>query len=215
MATISLLPTDTIGDSDTIGTTLKYRYENAIHGLISMYGLGNEVCRKHIIQYLQTFIQPTEEYRTPCLTLLYRAWSQENRAHLESIFTQLLPTGRISWALPLNTVRGEDPLSILLETARIWQFAIGAAKVIMDYCVAHASRSKNQAFLGPLFGCMDELMEQFPREALKRMNRIAHIPVGHHDFIIKKQEFALPIRHYWRFWSIKKETLATTKDPVM
>ncbi|KAF9327041.1 hypothetical protein BGZ91_001658, partial [Linnemannia elongata] len=215
MATIPVPPTDTIDDKDTIGTDLKYRYDNAIHELVAMYGRGNEVCRKHIIQYLQTFIQPTEEYRTPCLTLLCRAWTQENRTHLESILNQLLPADRITWAPPLITIQGEDPLSILLETAKTRPFAIGAAKVIMDYCVAHANRSKNQAFLGPLFGCMDELMKQFPREALKRMGRIAHIPVRHRDFIIENHELALPIWHYWRFWSGKKETLATTKDPVM
>ncbi|KAG0067687.1 hypothetical protein BGZ89_005791 [Linnemannia elongata] len=215
MATIPVPPTDTIDDKDTIGTDLKYRYDNAIHELVAMYGRGNEVCRKHIIQYLQTFIRPTEEYRTPCLTLLCRAWTQENRTRLESVLNQLLPADRITWAPPLITIQGEDPLSILLETAKTRPFAIGAAKVIMDYCVAHANRSKNQAFLGPLFGCMDELMKQFPREALKRMGRIAHIPVRHRDFIIENHELALPIWHYCRFWSGKMETLATTKDPVM
>ncbi|KAF9083328.1 hypothetical protein BGX23_011573 [Mortierella sp. AD031] len=54
-----------------------------------------------------------------------------------------------------------------------------------------------------------------PSRGLKRMGRVAHIPVKQRTFIINNHELALPTWHYWRFWNSATETVTTAKDPVM
>ncbi|KAF9932497.1 hypothetical protein FBU30_008070 [Linnemannia zychae] len=200
---------------DTFSTTQEYRDEMGILGLIPRYRYGNPEFKEDIIQYLKKRIRTSPENPTSCLVTICRAWTSDDKAALEDILAELLPSKYITWIPDPHEDKSTEPLAILLNIALSQPKVFGAAKVVMNYCVTHANRSKNLAFLSPLFGSMHEVMELYPDEALECMGRIAFIPVKNRAYIIDNHLLALPPRPRFRFWEPRTKPLTMTKDPLM
>ncbi|KAF9138335.1 hypothetical protein BGX30_009264 [Mortierella sp. GBA39] len=201
--------------ADTFKTTQDYRDEMGVLGLIQLYRFGDQDFKDEIIRFLKNRIRPTRENPLSCLVTLCRAWSSDDRFALEQIVAELLPPNYITWIPDPHEDKSTEPLAILLEIAQTRPRVFGVAKAVMKYCVSHANRSKNLAFLSPLFGSMHEVMELYPEEALECMGRIAFIPVKNRAYIIDNHTLALPPRPRLRFWEPRTKPLVKTKEPIM
>ncbi|KAK3831119.1 MAG: hypothetical protein J3R72DRAFT_527832 [Linnemannia gamsii] len=201
--------------ADTFNTTQEFRDEMGILGLIQMYQFSDSDSKDDIIRYLKYRIRPSRENPVSCLVTLCRAWNSDDRSALEKIMAELLPPKYITWIPDPHEDKSSEPLAILLEIAQTRPRVVGVAKVVMKYCVSHANRSRNLAFLSPLFGSMHEVMELYPEEALECMGRIAFIPVKNRAYIIDNHTLALPPRLRLRFWEPRTKPLVKTNDPIM
>ncbi|KAF9103697.1 hypothetical protein BGX27_010470, partial [Mortierella sp. AM989] len=215
--TIPISEDDTIGKSeeDAARTTEEDRVLQGHLGLISLYTYGDNDCRKSILNYMKSNIRPTLKKPASCLVALCRVWNVDARAEIENIFTELLPKNYITWIpeAPLN--KETDPLALILEVARTRPTAITVAKIIMSYCVNRATRSRNLAFLAPLFGSLHEVMELIPDEAFECLGRIAFIPVMHRSYIVENRIIVHPPRFRLKFWESINKPLYLMKDPIM
>ncbi|KAF9903355.1 hypothetical protein EC991_003894 [Linnemannia zychae] len=174
--------------------------------LIYIFDYGDENVKKDIIRYLRARIRPSTKHPESCLVTLCRAWSQENKTKLEQLVDNLLPSNSITWVPEVHKANlatpedVQDPLLILIKTAKTQHHAIGVARIIMDYCVNHARRSNNLAFLAPLFHCMNDLMKFFPDDAFKCLGRIAYIQVKQRSYIIDNHILVHPPNFRLKFW---------------
>jgi hypothetical protein len=201
--------------TDTFKTTQDYRDEMGILGLIQLYRCGDRDFKDELIRFLKNRIRPSRDNPISCLATLCRAWNSDDRLVLEQIMAELLPPRYITWIPDPHEDKSTDPLAILLDIAQKQSGVFGIAKVVMKYCVSHANRSKNLAFLSPIFGSMHKVMELYPEEALECMSRIAFIPVKNRAYIIDNHTLALPPRPRLTFWEPRTKLLVRTNEPIM
>ncbi|KAG9320090.1 hypothetical protein KVV02_003902 [Mortierella alpina] len=200
---------------DTFSKTEKYRYENGIISLLDTYADSGLHIQEAVIRFLINHIRPSMTQPVSSLVILCRSWKHGNRVIFENIITDLLPATRITWIPDINATKDEDPLSILTETAKKFPIVLGACKIIMNYCVGHATASRNLSFLSPLFRSMSDIMELFQEEALECLGRIAYIPVRRRDYILENHIVAHSPRLRLQFWKAACQRLDKIKDPVM
>jgi len=200
------------------------RMSQGIADLIDVYLGGNDQCQDAIIQYLSSHIRPSDENRISSLISLCKAWRQDLRKPFELLLGTLLPSNRITW-VPVNYATKEtnqsaviqetnNPLAIILETAQKHSSALGAARIVINYCVEHANHSRNLAFLAPLFSCLRDIMKLYPDEAFRYLSRIAFIPVMHRSYLLDNCVVVLPPRVHWKFWKSGPVPLYKLKDQV-
>ncbi|KAF9401702.1 hypothetical protein BGX21_000897 [Mortierella sp. AD011] len=204
-----------ITKEDTIPTTEESRLLEGHRGLVTLYAYGDADCKKSVLDYMKTSIRSTLKKPAFCLMGLCHVWNPQIRLHIEEMLTELLPRSHITWIpeTPLN--KETDPLAMILETAKTQPTAITVAKIIMNYCVTRAVRSRNLAFLSPLFGSLHEVMDLIPDEAFECLGRIAFIPVMHRSYIVDNRIVVHPPRLRLRFWEPINESLYLMKDPIM
>ncbi|KAF9275747.1 hypothetical protein BGZ68_010534 [Mortierella alpina] len=174
-------------DEDTFPATEKYRYEKGVASLLDTYADSESGIKDAIIRFLVDRIRPTLRWESS-LVILCRSWIYGNRAIFEDVIAKLLPDDDIiTWMPDINATKNEDPLSVLLITAKSKPSALEACKIIMDYCVNHAIRHKNLGFLTPFLRNIRIIMALFPDEARLYLRRIAYIPVSERwrDYIVE------------------------------
>ncbi|CAO3570466.1 unnamed protein product [Mortierella alpina] len=201
----------------TVSTTEKYRCENGIVSLLDTYADSDEEIKEAIIRFLADRIRPSSENTASSLQILCRAWKYSNRATLKMVLAKLLPeSGSITWIPDIHATTKEDPLSILLTTAKKYPTAFDACKIIMNYCIAHAIESKNTSFLSPFLRSLKRIMKLHPDEAQGYLRRIAYIPVGNRqrDFILENSTVIHPPWHCILFRNTTQR-LDKIKKPVM
>ncbi|KAK3809504.1 MAG: hypothetical protein J3Q66DRAFT_354065 [Benniella sp.] len=190
------------------------RVDQGIADLIDVYLGGNDQCQDAIIQYLRSHIRPSDENRISSLVSLCKAWKPRLRKQIELLLRILLPSDRITW-VPLNHATKEtNPLAIILGAEQQQFSALGAARIIMDYCVEHANRSRNLAFLAPFFGCLRVIMTLYPDEAFRYLCRIAFIPVMHRSYLLDNCIVVVPPSLRWKFWKSGPVPLYKMKDHI-
>ena len=190
------------------------RVSEGIADLLDVYLGGNDQCQDAIIQYLKLHIRPSGENRTSSLVLLCKAWKPRLRKQIELLLKILLPHNCITWVLINHSTKESNPLAIILETAQKQSSALGAARIIMDYCVVHAKRSRNLASLAPFFDCLHDIMELYPDEAFRYLSQISFIPVMHRSYLLDNSTAVLPPSFRWKFWKPKAIPLCKLKDQV-
>ncbi|KAF9962624.1 hypothetical protein BGZ72_000044 [Mortierella alpina] len=213
------LPNDIItvpvSSAETIKLSEAERLVQGVPILATLYPGCDSNVRESITQYLSNHIRPSAYHPESSLLTLSRAWTSANRTSLEAIVSRLLPAKRITWIPDTNATKNTDPLAILLSTAETQPRVIGLVRVILNYCVSHASRTKNLAFMSPIFASMHELMEIFPEEAQECMSRISYIPAKQRSFIMDNHIIAHPPKVRMQFWNAEKKRLADSKNPIL
>jgi hypothetical protein len=212
-----------MSDEDTIYTmegrrdlrvSQERRVSQGIGDLIDVYLGGNDQCQNAIIRYLRSRIRPSDESRISSLVSFSKAWKPHLKEPFELLLRKLLPLDRITW-VPIDRVTKEtNPLAVILETAQKKSSVLGAARILMDYCVEHAKSSRKLAFLAPFFGCLQDIMKFYPDEALLYLSRIAFIPVMHRSYLLDNCVVVLPPRVNWKFWKSGPVPLYKLKDQV-
>ncbi|KAF9322324.1 hypothetical protein BGZ91_004369 [Linnemannia elongata] len=172
-------------NAESIMTTEAERLEYGIFSLIDIYGYGDSSCKKDIIRYLLTCIRPSTTNPTSCLVPLCRAWSLKNQTYLLAIVQEILPETRVTWIPDTTATEATDPLAILMNIAEKERSVIKVVRVVIGYCVEQATRSKNMAFLHPLFGSMRAIIKYYPEEARKYMGRIAFFRVKYPSYLLE------------------------------
>ncbi|KAF9979626.1 hypothetical protein BGZ75_009413 [Mortierella antarctica] len=213
------LPNDVVTFPMTAADTIKISEEDrVVQGvslLVTLYPGCDLSVKEGIIQYLKNHIRPSFKHPESTLVTISRTWTPANRTSLEAIVSRLLPTKRITWIPDTSSTKSTDPLAILLSTAETQPRVIGLVRVILDYCVSHANRTKNLAFMSPIFSSMHELMEFFPEEAQECMSGISYIPAKQRSFIMDNHIIAHPPKVRMQFWSMDKKRLAYSKNPIL
>lgn len=210
---------------DTFDKDEGYRVNRGIVELFNVYSGGNEPCKQAIIQYLKSRIRPNARNRVSSLIPLCESWRPQLRKQLEALLTELLPTDHITWVpdmkatditwVPdMKATEVANPLAIILKSARTQSSALGAARIIMNYCVSHANRSRNLAFLSPFFSCLHEVMEMYPDEVYRYLGRVAFVPVMHRSYILNNRIVAYPPSFRWKFWKPSTVPFYKLKDPI-
>ncbi|KAF9983855.1 hypothetical protein BGZ75_004590, partial [Mortierella antarctica] len=194
----------------------KYRYEKGVASLLDTYADSGPAIRDAIIRFLVDRIRPSPKYSSS-LVILCRSWNYGNRLIFEEVIAKLLPEGDpITWIPDSNATKNEDPLSILTKIARSSPSVLDACKVIMDYCVNHAIKSKNLSFLAPFFRSLRRIVVLFPNAVQVYLRRIAYIPVSDRwrDYIVENSTIVYsPWQWIWfRKTSLRLERI---KKPVM
>ena len=188
------------------------RMSQGIADLLEVYLGCNDQCQHAIIQYLKSHIRPSDENRISSLISLCKAWKPHLRKQIELLLEILLPPNCITW-VPINHpardtgqltfIQETNPLAVILETSRKQFSALGAARIIMEYCVGHANRSRNLSSLSPFFSCLHDIMELYPDEAFRYLSRIALIPVMNRSYLLDNSIVVLPPSFRWKFWMSK------------
>ncbi|KAG0246546.1 hypothetical protein BGX31_000997 [Mortierella sp. GBA43] len=204
-----------ISAEDTVNSTEEYRNVQGIVYLMTIWGNGNAECGEAIVDYLKNRIRPSPKLPISSLETICRAWRLGNRNLVESIVDRLLPNDRITWVPDSKLTKEHDPLAIMLDHANENPIAVKVAKIIMNYCVVRANKSKNLAFLAPLFGSLYTVMDLFPEEALEHLGRIAYIPVKNRSFILDNHILVHEPKFRLQFWEPNVEPLSKTKNPIM
>ncbi|KAF9091601.1 hypothetical protein BGX27_001998 [Mortierella sp. AM989] len=198
---------------DTISIKEDVRLTQGISSLLDDFAGGDKTYKKEVIQYLISHLRPTPEHQESSLITLCKAWTVESKSDIEFIIHKLLPAGRITWIPDVSsTENSNDPLSIILKSAKTQSSAIYTAKIIMDYCVSHANRSRNLAFLNTFFRSLHRVMKLLPQEGILRLGRISHIPAMNRSHIMGNHIIAHPPN--WKFWK-QNSPLYKLKDPIM
>ncbi|ORZ09337.1 hypothetical protein BCR41DRAFT_388308 [Lobosporangium transversale] len=203
---------------DNSGTLERNRISQGICGAIDMYVGGNLVCQAAVIQYLETLVRPSSQNPVSCIFTLCEAWTYANRNFLEQIMKALLPPTKITWIPDSKAIAAHklnDPLKKVFQIAEKQPAVIGVAKVIMDYCISHASNSCNLSFLTPIFGSLKQVMTMFPEQAFDCIEQIAYIPVKERPYIIDNHKLAYPPRFRFKFWEPLSLPLPKMPDPIM
>ncbi|KAF9085245.1 hypothetical protein BGX27_003512, partial [Mortierella sp. AM989] len=199
---------------DTISTKEDVRLTKGILSLLDDYAGGDKTYKEEVIQYLKSHLRPTLKHQESSLIVLCKAWTIESKSYIEVIIRELLPVGRVTWIPDASSMKNSaDPLPIILNFAETQPSAIYTAKIIMDYCVGHAIRSRNLAFLNPFFRSLYKIMHLVPQEGLQRLGRIAYIPVMNRSYIMDNHIIAHPPS--WKFWKQNSTPLYKTEDPIM
>ncbi|KAF9344404.1 hypothetical protein BGX26_004418, partial [Mortierella sp. AD094] len=204
-----------ITEEDTIPTTEEGRLLEGHLGLVSLFAYGDADCKKSVLNYMKLHIRPTLRKPASCLMALCHVWNPQIRLDIEKMLTALLPRDHITWIPEAPLDKETDPLAMILETAKTQPTAITVAKIIMNYCVTRAARSRNLAFLGPFFGSLHEVMDLIPDEAFECLGRIAFIPVMHRSYIVDNRIVVHPPRLRLRFWEPINQPLYLMNDPIM
>ncbi|KAF9174532.1 hypothetical protein BGX20_010910 [Mortierella sp. AD010] len=200
---------------DTFKTVEERRTNQGFLGLIPLYVYGENDCKESVIHFMKQHIRPTVRNPTSCLLALCDGWTPQNKADIEKMVIEILPKDHITWIPRVPLIKKKDPLALILKIARIQPTAITIAKAIMDYCVSRAVRSRDLAFLSPLFGSLREVMKLAPEAAIECFGRIALIPVMHHSYIVSNCIVAQPPTFRLKFWEPIDKPLSETKDPIM
>ncbi|KAF9976373.1 hypothetical protein BGZ75_000249, partial [Mortierella antarctica] len=193
---------------DTFPASEKYRYEKGVASLLETYTQSDFSIKEAIIRYLLDRVR-TSSKRSSSLVILCRSWKEGDREIIEEIITKLLPNGDpITWIPNINTTMKEDPLSILMETAKKIPAVLGACKIIMGYCVDNAIKSKNMNFLSPFLWNLKDIVNLFPNEAQAYLCRMAYIRVedGWRDHVVKNGIVSHPPWHNILFWMTPSES---------
>jgi len=204
------------GDWRDFRESQERRISQGIADLIDVYFGANDQCQDAIIQYLRSYIHPSDENRISSLVSLCKAWRPQLRKQVELLLGILLPHDCITW-VPINQsalIRETNPLATILETAQKRSSALGATRIVINYCVEHATRSRNLAFLAPFFSCLRDLMKLYPDEAFRYLSRIAFIPVMHRSYLLDNCVVVLPPRVHWKFWKSGLIPFYKLKDQV-
>ncbi|KAF9965676.1 hypothetical protein BGZ70_004344 [Mortierella alpina] len=213
------LPSDIVtipvSSNDTLKVPEEDRLVQGVQILVSLYAGCDSSVKESIIQYLRSHIRPSFNHPESSLVTMSRTWTPANRTSLEAIVSRLLPTKRITWIPDTNATKSTDPLAILLSTAETQPRVIGVVRVILNYCVSHASRTKNLAFMSPIFDSMRELMEFFPEEAQECMSGISYIPAKQRSFIMDNHIIAHPPKVHMQIWNKDRKKLASSKNPIL
>ncbi|KAF9953730.1 hypothetical protein BGZ72_005193, partial [Mortierella alpina] len=201
---------------DTFLTTEKYRYENGIASLTGTYASSDFDVKMAVIRFLVSHIPPSVDQPISSLVALCRSWKHSSRMIFEHIITDLLPTTRVTWIPDFNAKKDDDPLSILMETAKTNPSVLGACNIVIDYQVRHAVKTHDLSFLSPFFRNLKNIVDLIPGEAREYLNQTATISVDDswRDYIIENSIVAHSPWQYIQFWKAPLG-LDKVKDPVM
>ena len=186
-------------------------------GALCLYSESDMSLNRYVIQYLASMVRPRQEHRMSSIVCLARVWTPERRVPIEGVLHELLSLKRITWVPDTSASKGNDPFSILMKIAERQPSAIGASRIILDYCVHHAINSRNLSFLSPLFLSIHELMNMFPEDASEYLSRIAFIPAQQRSFIIDNHRVIRPPKAL-RIPFLKEMPVAlhaNIKDPIL
>ncbi|KAG0325761.1 hypothetical protein BGZ99_000206 [Dissophora globulifera] len=200
---------------DTLASTDDYRMAQGYIKLIDIYVDGDDAVKQVVLKYLKTHIRLTSEILVSSLTTLCSAWTQELSSTLEAMISDMLPHDRITWAPDVNVTKTQDPLAIILEKAKLYSKALPVVQILMDYCVHHAYRSHNLAFMSPLFGNLRDFMESYPEEAQTLLDRIAFIPVLERSHILNNHILIYSPSFRFHFWKPRMTPLCDIEDPIL
>ncbi|KAF9096062.1 hypothetical protein BGX27_001177 [Mortierella sp. AM989] len=206
--TVPLPAQDIISIKEAVGLT------NGISSLVGDFAGGDKTYKEEVIQYLKSRLCPTLEHQESSLIPLCKAWTVESKSDMEFIIHNLLPADRITWIPDASSAKdSKGPLSIILEFAKTQPSAIYTAKLIMDYCVKNAIRSRNLPFLNPFFRSLYQVMDLVPQEGILQLGRITHISVMNRSHIMDNHIIIHPPK--WQFWKQNSTPLYKIKDPIM
>lgn len=208
-ATFPILP------MDTIGTTEAFRINHGIQCQVELFAHGDFDCQQAVLHHLQTLVRPSSNVRCSAIATLCRFWTLEKKAYFEEIMANLLPTTHITWIPETQSENSIDPLAVILKTAESQPSAKRMAKIIMNYCVSHASSSRNMSFMTPIFDSWRTIMSLAPSEGLDCLDRMAFMPVQQRTYIINNHLIAHSPRPHLTFWKTNATPLWKTQDPVM
>ncbi|KAG0309160.1 hypothetical protein BGZ98_004906 [Dissophora globulifera] len=200
---------------DTLASTDDYRMAQGYIKLIGIYVDGDDAVKQVVLKYLKTHIRLTSEILVSSLTTLCSAWTQELSSTLEAMISDMLPHDRITWAPDVNVTKTQDPLAVILEKAKLYSKALPVVQILMDYCVHHAYRSHNLAFMSPLFGNLRDFMESYPEEAQRLLDRIAFIPVLERSHILNNHILIHSPSFRFHFWKPSTTPLCDIEDPIL
>ncbi|KAG0046048.1 hypothetical protein BGZ83_008748 [Gryganskiella cystojenkinii] len=203
-------------ERDTMPLPLVERELQGVVGAVTLYVDGDQTLKRYVIRYLKSLVRQTQERDLSCIVSLARVWTPDRRASVEGILAELLSPKRISWVPDTFATKQNDPLSILMSIAQRQPSAIGASRVMLDYCVSHAIESRNLSFLSPLFLSFQELMNLYPEEASEYLSKIAFIPAQQRSFIIDNHQVVRPpVLFRIPFWKTNSVPLYQVEDPIL
>ncbi|KAI8599249.1 hypothetical protein EDD21DRAFT_165045 [Dissophora ornata] len=205
-----------ISPKDTHPNKEEYHLNQGFVELIDIYAQGSESCKQAIIRYLKARIRQSRERSSISpLNSICEAWTQDRRPFVESIISRLLPVDRITWVPDIYANKKDNPLFFNLKVAETNASALKVTRIIMDYCFAHAQRSRNFAFLSPLFGALHERMGISSAEVFERLGRIAYVPAMHQSYVLSHSTIARPPQFRLQFWKSSEEPLYKMDDPIL
>ncbi|KAG0309161.1 hypothetical protein BGZ98_004907 [Dissophora globulifera] len=204
-----------VTSEDTLGTSDLYRLTEGYIGLIDFYSWAGESVKRAIVRYLRSRIRVTQQNPVSSLITFCSIWTQDHSSMLEVMIAEMLPIDLITWAPDANTTKESDVLAIILEKAKFHSAALPIVRIIMDYCVHHAYRSHNLAFISPFFNNLRDFMEIYPDEAKELLGRIAFVPVGHRSSILNNHAIIHPPGFRLQFWKPSIKTLSESTDPIL
>jgi len=202
-------------EGDEYPFTEKERVQLGLRGLIELYLEGDVSCRSAIVEYLKPKIRPASTNETSCIIDLVNMWSHRTKEFFELILVELLPPDRITWIPNIDNATDVDPLKIMLERAKVQPSARWVTEVIIDYCVKHATQSRNLSFLGPVFMNIRLIMELYPDKAIQQLARVAYMPAPQRNYILNNHIIAHPPSMKLLFWKSEKIPLTKMPDPIM
>ncbi|KAI1319274.1 hypothetical protein EDD11_004411 [Mortierella claussenii] len=145
-----------------------------------------------IIRYLQRHLRASPGNPVSSLVTLCRHWSPERTTILKALIGDLLPGNYVTWVPDIDASSDADPLAILLNTAETEPSALGQVRIVLDYCVARANRSRNLAFLYPMFRSFNKLMLLSLTDASSYLGQIAYVSVHNRSYIMGNHSVARP-----------------------
>ncbi|KAF9984201.1 hypothetical protein BGZ75_004222 [Mortierella antarctica] len=192
---------------ETFLASEQYRYEKGVASLIDTYADSDLVIKGAIIRFLIDRIPPSPKYSSS-LVILCRSWKYVNRTILEEVITNLLPAIHITWIPKIGATKNEDPLSILLETAKRIPSVLGVSNIIVGYCVNQAFEFKNLSFLSPFLQNLQNFVALFPDEARIYLSRIAYFSVSDRwrDYVVEHSIVLHPPWYSIQFWTTPSES---------
>ncbi|KAI8605359.1 hypothetical protein EDD21DRAFT_432107 [Dissophora ornata] len=156
---------------------------NSIPFIIGLYREVNEDYRKALLQYavkhINSYPDPHDESRNVISRIL---WSKKAEAFAGySIFLRDLlaySDPKPTWFPKAPFKKETNPLSCLLDIARIHPKFLATATVLVDYCARMAKSERNIGFVSMIVDSLPEMIEYHPDFALGVMRKIAFVPVN-------------------------------------
>ncbi|KAF8940294.1 hypothetical protein BGZ58_007066 [Dissophora ornata] len=204
-----------LSPEDTFSAPEEHRLHQGFSSLIYNFCHGNENLGKAIIRYLKMNLRPRSGSFVNPLVSLCASWTEGWEKIINIMMRQLLPTDRITWVPDVHATKDANPLAVILEKTRTHPAAFPIARLIIDYCVSHANRSRNLSFLTPFFTTLREIMDIYPDEAWIQLGRITFVPAVLRSFVMDNHIIVHEPRFRLKFWEPHTRLLSEVEDPIL
>ncbi|KAF9925805.1 hypothetical protein FBU30_004480 [Linnemannia zychae] len=161
-------------------------------GAMQVYLSGSGKLEEAVIRHLKVFIKPDVKIATLILDSLCTNWSIENMDQLGTVMKKLLKHDTITWVPMKHMPKTLNPLATLLKHAETSSDTVDVIKIILDYCNHHAYADDDFDFLNPVFGCLNDLIKQYPDLAFQTLARMAYIESGNREYYLHNHVIAYP-----------------------
>jgi hypothetical protein len=186
--------------------------------MLKIYELADHELRQEIIHFYGNYINCYFYINDSLVVLIAKYWSQEHHQIFCDFIKDLLALPDTRWVPPQDMDISDNPLAVLIHTAKTQPLANAFIQILIDYCLHQAKDKKDPQFLLPIKQCLHQLLDpdgQYSEMALNIYREMTFFPTQGRDFLLEHHALSNPPNFLSIFWKPCRWGLDQYKDQVL